>query len=415
LVREAATPKHLAEISSADRLILAAQELWESVGHAGISARSLAEAAGLPVSSIYYHFGGMEQLFAAGQDRARMQAEAWCGRQLDAIADAHDLSPEAFPALLAALIDDWSALNRRLAFAWRECHLMASRDPAYLPALQGWQRLWPAFWREVAARCGLSAYGELSSRMFDGESLLHLTRWRRTVDRACLDELCQGWGAWLGGRLVAEGPWRRFARTQAGSSMPAPPNRGETAERIAATAADILASSGVSGLTHRATAAQTGLTLGVVSYNFRTSADLLRAAFEVTYRRTVSHVGEDGAPSVRGKDAKRAEADAILALSAPLPHLLALDELFIAVARDPELKAFAAQLRYLRGQTSRGFLQAMVGPDRSVSPLDAALMSDVGVGMQRACVGMAEDEAKPFLRQGFETLLTALGVRGASH
>ncbi len=121
--------------------------------------------------------------------------------------------------------------------------------PDTTPALLAWQSLWSSFWQSVCSRCGLQDLGELTTYFFYGESLLHLIQWRRVVDRACLDEACQGWGLWLSGRLAAEGPWRGFARQEANRSMPELTLRNETTQRIATAAAETVEEIGMAGLT----------------------------------------------------------------------------------------------------------------------------------------------------------------------
>ncbi|MDE8651503.1 TetR/AcrR family transcriptional regulator [Novosphingobium album (ex Liu et al. 2023)] len=407
-MKDAAVSSESKEIPSPDRLIQTVLAIWETHGNAGTSVRSVAQATGLPVSSIYYHFGDMERLFFAAQDSARAAAEQWCAAHLDTFADAGALGAEALPALMAALIDDWSHAHRRLAFAWRECQIMAARDARYMPALQRWQALWQGFWQNVCARCGLPEHGELTYHLFDGESLLHLTQWRRAVDRACLEETCRGWGEWLAGRLVDEGPWRRFARTEASRLMPALSISGVVPEQVAAAAADTVAELGVSGLTHRAVARQAGLSLGVVSYNFRTSAELLRAAFEMIYRRVLPFTPQEHVTRTIEEHGIRL-IDKLVDQTAPTDRLLAFDELLIAVARDPGLKPLSAQLRYLRGQTSRGLLEALLGPGCAVSPLDAALFSGLGSGQRRAAVGIAPEAARGHARDSMVRLLELLG------
>lgn len=400
-------PDESAESSSQNRLIRAVLELWETQGNAGISARMLGQAAGLPVSSIYYHFGGLEQLLLCAQETAQAMAARWCDAHLEELPDAADLSPEALPGLLAALIDDWAHAHRRLAFAWRECQIVAARDPRYLPAMHGWQAIWTAFWEQICARCGLPGAARMTGNFFDGESLLHFARWRRAVDRACLDEVCRGWGIWLTeGRLVPEGPWRRFARTEALRSRPESIPRGDVAERIAHAAAATVEELGVAGLTHRAVAARADLTLGVVSYNYRTSADLLRVAFETIYRLVVPVSVEEGLVVPPGDSTQVIEEMARVQLAGG--YRLAIDELLIAVARDPGLRPFAAQLRYLRGRTSVAYLRALVGGARDVSPLDAALLSDFSMGQGRACVGLDPEAAHAYIRQGLGELLAVL-------
>lgn len=397
-------------LSSPQRLIHATLEIWRARGNAGVSARLLGQEAGLPVSSIYHHFGSLEQLFASAQEDARARAERWCATRLDAFAAADSLTVEALPALMAALIDDWAQDQRLLAFAWRESMVMAARDSHYLPAVQGWQALWREFWREICARCGLAAASEITSLMFCGEGALHLMQWRRPVDRAGLDETCRGWGEWLAGRLTPEGPWRHFARTEASRAMPELTLRGDTAERIATAAADTVEELGMAGLTHRAVAARAGLTLGVVSYNFRTSADLARAAFEAIYRRIVPSAAS---PQARLVPDAPAAFEALVGYDILSPRLAAMDEVMATVARDAELGPFAPQLRYLRGRTAGSQLQGLVGPDRLVSPADAALLSAFSGGQRFACLGMEETEMRLFLRRTLGDVTDMLGAQAA--
>src|ERR1700740_2690006 len=131
---------------SRERLLDAVIALWGSHGHAGISARGVAQGAGLPTSSIYHHFGSLEHLFLEGQEHALTRAERWCARQLDLVGQAPGGCPDAFPALFAALIDEWSQEHRALCLTWHECHLLAARDPQYGVAINRWRELWGGFW-----------------------------------------------------------------------------------------------------------------------------------------------------------------------------------------------------------------------------------------------------------------------------
>jgi AcrR family transcriptional regulator len=393
--------------NSPERLIHAVLDAWAAQGHAAISTRSLAQAAGLPVSSIYHHFGTLEQLFLSAQDYARTGAEQWCAARLDELACPHSLSPAALPALLSALIDEWSHGERRIALAWRECYMLAVRDARYAPALDSWRALWMDFFGQICACCGLDGFGEATSLFFDGESLLHLTRWRRTVDRACLQEQCEGWGRWLGGSLAAEGPWRQYARAEAGGVAPEMAIASGIPEQIATAAADIVERLGMAGLTHRAVAAEAGLTLGMVSRNFRTSADLARASFEMIYRRAVTMVETHiQAAAVEGRNDPRPPISGYQVTSV---QMLALDELMLAVAREEELQPFAPQLRYLRGRSSGPYLASLLGPGATPSRLDAALFSSFQSGLKRARATMTDAEGQDYADRLLEQLLHTLG------
>ncbi|QJU59866.1 TetR family transcriptional regulator [Sphingomonas sp. AP4-R1] len=390
---------------SAQKLIEAVLTQWEYRGSSAISARSLTTEAGVPVSSLYHHFGNLEHLYLSAQAHARLEAERWCAKHLDSLAVAGWLPPSAFPALLAVLIDDWTERQRRLAFAWRECALAAAREPSFMAEMEAWRALWSSFWQTVCDRCGRSRFGELTAFFFYNESLFHLIRWHRAIDCAALHDLCAGWSRWLEGELAEEGPWRRAAREEAARTMPSLPVQGELSGRIAEAAATILLREGLSALTHRAVAAEAGLTLGVVSHNVRTSADLVRAAFEMVYRRV------SGSDTLTPQPLDVSDDELIGLLlgfqrdEKPLPSL---DELLLAVARDPSLASFIPQLRYMRGRTSGVLLPAIAGGGRTGSPLDHALLSAVASGMRQACLGTSEDEARRRVEQTVATLIGML-------
>jgi AcrR family transcriptional regulator len=58
-------------------------QLWETEGHAAISARSLAQHAGVPMSTLYNRFPSMEQVFLTAQEEALTQTRQWCAQQLE--------------------------------------------------------------------------------------------------------------------------------------------------------------------------------------------------------------------------------------------------------------------------------------------------------------------------------------------
>jgi hypothetical protein len=73
-------------------------------------------------------------------------------------------------------------------------------------------------------------------------------------------------------------------------------------------------------------------------------------------------------------------------------RLAAMEELILAVARDPGLRDFGPQLRYLRGRSSSLQLALQLGPEASISPLDAAIYSSMISGQRRALIGLPEAE-----------------------
>jgi AcrR family transcriptional regulator len=373
---------------TADLLVEAVLNAWETSGSSAISARAVCGSVGAQVSSLYHHFGSLEQLLVAAQGHAIAAARSWCAQQLDLLADAA-LPAGALGLLLAGMIDDWCHDQRRIAFAWRECRLNAVKHAAFVPPSLAWKQLWEEFWSDLCGRLAIPQHGEITARFFTGESGYHLIPWNRPVDRAALDEVCLGWSAWLGGQLSPAAPWRAWARVRAGAELVTPPLRDEMEERVATAAAAVVERQGVAGLTYRAVAAEGGMTLGVVSHKFRTGADLVAAAFEVLYRRAADKTPDELANLSASSPAKLVRELAGGALREQ-GGSVGSDELLLACARDPSLRPFAGNLRYLRGRTSGHYLAAMLKPGRTISHIDAAIFSSFIVGVINAH-GLVED------------------------
>ncbi|MCW1430670.1 TetR/AcrR family transcriptional regulator [Novosphingobium sp. JCM 18896] len=367
-----------------ERLVSAVLFAWESQGSAGMTARNLAALAHIPVSSIYHHFGSMEHLLQVAQGDACAAAGRWCERQIELSSGGKIGGPRALGSLLATLIDDWCETQRSLAFAFRQSQLMALRDPAHREKRTPWSALWREFWKEICDHLDLGDVAQGTAWLFEGLIALHLLRWRRPIDRAALEELCRGWADWLDGRLAGPSPWFDLARREAMALATQRPVGVETnASSIAAAAARTIEQHGIAGLTHRAVAAEADVTLGVVSHRYRTSADLLNAAFEAIYSRMVPQ----GEPEERLRTLGRQEAIGHLeGAFAPRANALGLEELSVATARDPAFAGFAAQLRYLRGRSAGPYFQAILGSDRPISPIDAAIFSAFLSGRGNACL-----------------------------
>jgi AcrR family transcriptional regulator len=396
------------------RLTEAVWSLWETGGHAAISARVLAQQAGIPISTLYNRFPSMEQVFAKAQEEALIEARRWCALQMEHLSSpANPMLPGAgLGTIMAALIDEWTQGQRRLAFAWREGFLLARRDPQQNHPGAGWRTLWSDFWQEICALCGMGQHGEWTSFVFEAEAALHMLPWRRVLDRACLEELCEGWAVWLDGRLVADGPWREVAREQALASLPDMPIHDGVTRQIAAAAADVVEQQGMARLTHRSVAAAAGVSLGMVSSRFRTSVDLVRAAFEAIYQRA-AHPGGTESEEPTGQSLE----DLIARLTGQhmsISRRLAFEELTLAVARDPDFQPFGPQLRYLRGRTSGQILQKIAGPAIILSRLDAGLFSNLLSGMQRAGIELSPSSRADTGRSHITRLLHLLNLPAPS-
>jgi len=390
-----------------EKLIAAALSAWEHGGAAAISARNLTAAAGAPPSSIHYHFGGLGQLLDAAQSTALLSAQDWCDAQWQAIGPGAQ-DPAMLGPLLATLIDEWCESQRTVAFAWREAQLAALRDPAQAAWATQWHALWASLFARLCGQMGLSDFTALTTWFFDGASALHLLRWRRPLDRAALEELCDGWAAWAVGCFAPRDAWFRLGQAEAGPLQIPVEQIDATAALIAAAAADTVADGGTEALTHRAVAARAGVTLGMVSYKYRTSADLLQAAFATIYRRILANALVS--PDELGSLSAQAAITGLQQILPDRANLLGSDELMLASARSAEFRGFAAELRYLRGRSSGKVLRAMVGSGRSLSPIDGAIFSALLGGRSRACHtagGCAPSTAR---KDDFRPLLVALKI-----
>ena len=393
------------EKSSFDRLILAVLASWEDQGGEAISARQLCNQAGTPVSSLYHHFGSLEQLIACSHEAAQTRARLWCERWIGDLG-TFEAPPSALGGFFAAVVDDWTGNQRNLAFAWREGQLWRTESNTAAQVREGWRKLWADFWQVACARFGLGDRAWMVERFHDAESFNHMIRWRRPVDRAGLDEFAHGVAAWVNGERPPASPWRDLARDAAIAGAPVSPDLDATTMRVAAAAAALIEESGPTAITHRAVAERAGLTLGVVSHKLRTKAELLQAGFESVYLDAVARFRERR-PSIAAGDTGAA-LDAVADLLAASLGGRGMDALCLAVARDPALEAFGLQLRYMRGTTSRGLL-ALLRPEMDApSHLEAALLSAFLTGVGRRLANASPEEATPTIRQEVEALIDLL-------
>lgn len=379
-------------------------ELWEKGGAEAVSARQLSANADVPVSSIYHHFGSLEQLLVLGQERAQHEARVW-GRNRLAQLDDLPIDSRAFASFFAGLVDDWVRDQRSAAFAWREGQLLRTESQAGAQVRTGWQALWQDFWTQACTRFGLTHGVDMVHHLFENESFLHMLDWRRAVDRAGLDEFAQGIGAWLKGAAMPASPWRDFARSLALAEAPEPPVRDGTTARIAQAAASLIEEAGPSGVTHRAVADRADLTLGVVSHKLRTKSELLQAGFEGIYVEAVSRV--QARTSTDPSDAM-ARLDGIAEFLTATRGGRGVDALHLAVARDVALRPFGLQLRYLRGATSRSLLSLFRPDHPEPSHLEAAILSGYLSSVTRLHSDSSADHARETIRAG---MVRMLGMR----
>lgn len=356
-------------------LIAAVLALWSEQGSGELSARSLASAAGVNASSIYYHFNDLEHLYEAAQAEALTLAAQWADRWHAKLDGVDGMPLQAFGSLTALLIDDWCEGERALAFAWRESQLLAARNPRFAPLRDAWTALWRGFWLNICARFGAAASAEAAMLFFDGEGLLHMMRWSRPIDRAALEEAARTWAGWLDGRLPEPVPWRVHARTCAGAADRTMAIPEGNPQLIAIAAARLLAHKGAGSVTHRAVAAEAGLTLGVVSHNCKRTDDLLKLAYSEIYVQLTGGLPDRPGETPQAPD-KGVQPD--------LSRMLAIDELVLAVARGRVGEELVGLLRYLRGSTSVHTVRERVKCTEAQSIALATVYSSIAMGYWRS-------------------------------
>lgn len=363
-----------------ERLIAAASQLLSEQGIAAASARSIAALAEASPSAINYNFGSLERLLSITFERGLVETRAWTAARAEEIAA---LPPTADGAIRALehVVQAWTSDARSLALLYQEWISTG-------PAQADWTHVWRDFWLEAARGFGLGeAEGRLMHLFFESEALYHLSTWSPALERAVLSELAETFGAiWLGaGARPAIGALptaeRRAGARPHGSVAPG-------ALRIALAAAEIVEKDGLPSLTHRAVAAQAGVTTGAVTHHFRSIEDLVAGAIRGQVQIQSQPPGsppaeaapDSATPPPGIETLKTAEEffDALrghaLTASSTSP-VVRRRRLFLAAVRRPELAGAAAVIRYSLGGTSREALHRILGVPTEVLALQAGLIS----------------------------------------
>lgn len=118
-----------------ERIITAALDLIAEEGVAGTSHRKVAARAGVPLGSMTYHFGGMDELLREAFIRFSSSIVAVFEERLGA-ADTPDEAREA----VAGLVHHLSSGNQRELVLTHELYTLAARKPAYRELTREWMR-----------------------------------------------------------------------------------------------------------------------------------------------------------------------------------------------------------------------------------------------------------------------------------
>ncbi|WP_314650562.1 TetR family transcriptional regulator [uncultured Microbacterium sp.] len=118
-----------------DRIIDACLDVIAESGVAGASHRRIAEAAGVPLGSMTYHFAGIDELLREAFTRFGTEISERFETRMAAASDLES----AREAVVAIILSDVYGDPRELVLS-HELYTLAARDPAYRELTSAWMR-----------------------------------------------------------------------------------------------------------------------------------------------------------------------------------------------------------------------------------------------------------------------------------
>lgn len=365
--------RSLAKQLEAQRVVDAARGVIAAKGIAGMSLRSVAEAAATSVGSISYRIGDRAALIAAVLDREIELAAATRMEWRDRIGECDPVASGILPDLICEWLDQGAGSRRTSAIVMCELALTAGREPQSLPSITALFEEAEGLWRDLLS---CSAHGERLARLIarycldeqvfsillvdetDYRLLRHSTvRGMLRNGSAPVEPTASQWHMALVERLAIPAA----AAFDAASPIP----RGSKGV-IAETIADIVVEQGVGALSHRTVAQASGVPTSSVAHHFPTHRDVLFAGVEAVYRRLRSHI--------HGTGARLGNGDIIR-----LTHECALSAL-----TDPAFRPFAIDMRRRRAENVHALYAQWLGiPEHSDrARVQAMVMASIGNGLR---------------------------------
>jgi len=381
--------------TAADRLTEAAFILLAQTGAQGVTSRAVGDLSGAAASAVNYHFGGREGLLSSAFSVAHARAAEWRSRWLSSLACNPPV--EAFPGWFAVAIEDYAYRQAAVSAVLRELSLDAARAPVP-PALAIVEcDSAEAFWTSVLGAFGLSMDDATHAADFaSGMAILHNHHPTRPEQLAWFNETCARFSGRIAGQSVKAGwdGWRQSIRHQASLR-----NKSLCAPEVARVAIDILGRDGLGGLTHRAVAAEAGVSLAAVTGTFPTREALVRGVFDALHGSLLERRAEDGA--TRGPVNVREVSESVAASTfapdgVPSPTILAIEEMLGASGRDSQLQEGLVALRAARGQTFWDYLSALPG-GQVLDELDAHIHSTMILGAMRSAFARERSTRRTWL------------------
>lgn len=348
------------------RLAEIAASIAVESGPAALTARALAGAAEASPSAVNYHFGGRDGLLLEVHRGLRQRRAAWRAMRLSEVV----AGGAVWPTLLSAIFD-LAVIRRGETPALLEFEALAGAvAPELGESVRAEHRDQVAFWQAMAGGPPTAAHVwscfALSAVRFAllDEGAAALTWLAPSLLR--LAERMEGRAT------PAATPW--LADAQPPGSLPARP---AGAQRLLAAALEIIGRQGLHAVTLRSVAEAAGLSLASTTYFFATKAEIVLAAF-AQLRDGVSVAALSG-----GMEGTSGFTRVLLSPKGEMRwEIGAMHALFLAGARNRDLRDVALGLRRLSGQTSAAWLARHAGAP--TDRLDAFVWSTFGMGTQEA-------------------------------
>ncbi|MPT48777.1 MAG: TetR/AcrR family transcriptional regulator [Sphingobium sp.] len=354
-----------------------ARPLIAARGIRGLAMRSLAQAAGTSVGSINYHIGDKNALIAQLISEEAAQRQIVHGRWKRRANILMTGQAPVLAMLVLAYLDEAIA-SREAAITLCELSLEAGLNPAAFPGmgvlLDGeaifWQELLSPFYGEQAGALGYAVasycHDELPFSLALGMNADY-----RLLRAATIQRLSEGLAGPATGLAVSFDHLVAACGTKSTDALyplvvdlPVGSKKAE----LAAHVATVISRLGASAVTHRAVAAEAGISNSSVAHHFRTHEDLLHAGMGALILQMRRHITSETSES-------REERRRMAAIRAT--HSIAL-----AACRNPQLLPFALDMRRRRAENVWDAVgQGLSGradeqPDKAA--IQAAVMVTIG-------------------------------------
>lgn len=114
-------------LSTADKILNAAEELFSASGYDAVSIRQITQAAGVKLALVHYHFGSKEELYRAVIQRRIGRLSECRMRLLDQYLDEADGEPLAIEKIVQAFITPYLFWHLHGGNGWRSYSRLVSR------------------------------------------------------------------------------------------------------------------------------------------------------------------------------------------------------------------------------------------------------------------------------------------------